>query len=52
MSAKRKGRGKVQKGKLTPSEALGSYTTSISVQNVIGEEDEDTPQDPGHLGSL
>ena len=46
MSAKSKGRGKGPKGKATRNEALGSRTTSKSVQNVIREPEVNTPQNP------
>ena len=46
MSAKRKGRGKGQKGKATRNEALGSRNTSTSVQNVIREPEVNTLQNP------
>ena len=49
---KRKRRGYGQKGKATQSKALWSQTTSTSVKNFIREQEVDTPQNPGHLGSL
>ena len=46
MLAKRKGRGKGLKGKGTRNEALESRITSTSVQSVIREPEENTPQNP------